>query len=104
MVPDSDGDWLSGGLSWDLMQGSTVRVMVDPQATKEQVLRQLRKMRKWVKNGCLDDIRRDAQHDEANTAEPPICSGATVAVDLLAAAAEGFREALNDLSKEDIPF
>ena len=50
MLPDSDGDALSGGARCELMTGNyAVRVLITAGATQKQVLRGLKKARAWVK-------------------------------------------------------
>lgn len=47
---DSDGHGMFGTVTWELMQGSTVRVLVDPTASKDEVLAMLGKITRWIED------------------------------------------------------
>ena len=46
--PDANGDGLWSTETYELMHGSTVRILIDPEASKETVLRLLCKIRDWI--------------------------------------------------------
>lgn len=75
--PDEQGDWLSRGNTIELMSGSTVRILINPQSTKDEVIRLLHKIIDWIQRDpeALNII--DDQISEIN---------------------------LNDLENEDMPF
>ena len=74
--PDNDGDWLSGGATWDLMGGPpgsatwNVRILVQRKATKNDALRAIKKLRKWIKNGGFESISQYLSDEDTKTDSP----------------------------------
>ena len=62
MGRDENGQGAIGGLTWELMRGADVRVLIPPTRTTEQALILLRKNTDWVKRGGLDSLVRTAQN------------------------------------------
>ncbi len=46
---DEDGDWVSAGGTVELIDGATVRILIPDGADLTIVIRQLKKLRKWLK-------------------------------------------------------
>jgi hypothetical protein len=57
--PDGDGHGLTGGVTTELMHGSTVRILILPDTKPAEVAAMLRKAADWVERGaiacCLGD-------------------------------------------------
>ena len=54
MRPDRDGDCMFAGNTQELMTGLTnVRVLITPETSQGDVLRALKKVRKWIKQDGL---------------------------------------------------
>ena len=51
MRPDGDGDCLTAGVTYELMRGASVRVLIHPNTTRNEALRLLKKLRGWIKKG-----------------------------------------------------
>lgn len=55
MRPDKDGDSLHSGLTYELMTGiPDVRVLITPRTPPGDVMRLLKKIRKWIKQDGMD--------------------------------------------------
>jgi hypothetical protein len=61
LMGDQDGDTLTGGHTIELMRGSTVRLLIAPEADAADVARCLRKMTDWIKDdpGLLAKLAAD---------------------------------------------
>jgi hypothetical protein len=56
MTSDSDGDSMTCGTTQELMNSSTVRVLILPNTPKGDILRALKKIRRWIKrDGLFND-------------------------------------------------
>ena len=87
---DSDGDTVWCRETVELMQGSTVRLLIDPDAAKDVVIRVLRKLCGWIeRDGVFNPEEADLMLLEAFTErQHPIISN----------------EAIQELKDDIIPF
>ncbi len=58
MRPDADGDSLWGGQTHELMYGADMRCLINPKASKEDILRLLKKITEWVEGDGLTVVER----------------------------------------------
>lgn len=54
--PDADEDGICQLLTWELMSGSDVRVLINPRTTQDEALRLLSKMRHWIERFGLPQV------------------------------------------------
>lgn len=61
MRADGDGDCLTAGVTYELMHGASVRLLIHPDTTRKEALRLLKKLRGWIKKGeCFEEMRAPA--------------------------------------------
>jgi hypothetical protein len=56
---DKDGHSLSSNITWELMRGSTVRVLVKPGISKETVISLLAKIIRWIDSAFQDYLLQE---------------------------------------------
>lgn len=58
MVPDEDGHVVMGTVTNELMHACAVRVLLEPETTKETALILLRKISDWVERGGIEELSK----------------------------------------------